>query len=70
MVPENVTFDVKFILYLLMAVLVRTQKTFASKMSLKLNKHILCEQKFLHIGIKRKQEMYNSTVSSRHGDLF
>ena len=35
MVPENVTFDVEFILYLVMAVLVRTEKTFASKMSLK-----------------------------------
>ena len=70
MVPENVTFDVEFTLQLLMAVLVRTQKTFASKMPLKLNKCILCKQKFLGIGIKKKQEMYHSIVSSRNGHLF
>ena len=47
MVPENVTFDVEFILYLVMAVLVRTEKTFASKMSLKLNSSIFFSIKYV-----------------------
>lgn len=53
-----------------MGALARTQKTFASKMPLKLNEQVLCKQKSFDLGIKRIQEMYDPAVLFRHGGLF